>query len=68
MLFGTRPLFGDSFAEVAGTMISSELADSPGRDGGAATPLVAGGVSLARGAATTPGVASFESHRQTCCH
>ena len=66
MLFGTRPLFGDriSFAEVAGTMISSELADSPGRDGDAATPLAAVGVSLARGAATTPGVASFESHRQ----
>ncbi len=57
-LSGDRPLFGDrvSFAAVAGTMIFSELAQSPGGgDGAAAARLAAEGVALAR-AETAPGV------------
>ena len=56
-LSGDRPLFGDriSFAAVAGTMIFSELAQSPGGDRDAAARLVAEGVALAR-AETAPGV------------
>ncbi len=56
-LSGDRPLFGDriSFAAVAGTMIFSELAQSPGGDRAAAARLAAEGVALAR-AETAPGV------------
>ena len=56
-LSGDRPLFGDrvSFAAVAGTMIFSELTQSPGRDRDAAARLAAEGVALAR-AETAPGV------------
>ena len=56
-LSGARPLFGDriSFAAVAGTMIFSELAQSPGGDREAAARLAAEGVALAR-AETAPGV------------
>ena len=56
-LSGERPLFGDrvSFAAVAGTMIFSELAQSPGDDRDAAARLAAEGVALAR-AETAPGV------------
>ncbi len=56
-LSGPRPLFGDriSLAAVAGTMIFSELALSPGGDRGAAARLAAEGVALAR-AETAPGV------------
>ena len=56
-LSGERPLFGDriSFAAVAGTMIFSELAQSPGPDRAAAARLAAEGVALAR-AETAPGV------------
>ena len=56
-LSGERPLFGEriSFAAVAGTMIFSELAQSPGGDRDAAAPLAADGVALAR-AETAPGV------------
>ncbi len=56
-LSGERPLFGDriSFAVVAGTMIFSELAQSPGGDRDAAARLAAEGVALAR-AETAPGV------------
>ena len=58
-LSGARPLFGDriSFAAVAGTMIFSEIAQSPGddRDRAAAARLAAEGVALAR-AETAPGV------------
>ena len=54
---GARPLFGDriSFAAVAGTMIFSELAQSPGLNRDAAARLAAEGVALAR-AETAPGV------------
>lgn len=56
-LAGERPLLGDriSFAAVAGTMIFSELAQSPGGDGDAAARLAAEGVALAR-AEDAPGV------------
>ena len=56
-LSGARPLFGDriGFAAVAGTMIFSELARSPGGDGDAAARLAAEGVALAR-AEDAPGV------------
>ena len=56
-LSGERPLFGDriSFAAVAGTMIFSELARSPGPDRDPAARLAAEGVALAR-AETAPGV------------
>ena len=56
-LSGDRPLFGDriGFAAVAGTMIFSELAQSPGGDRDAAARLAAEGVALAR-AETAPGV------------
>ena len=56
-LSGERPLFGErvSFAAVAGTMIFSELAQSPGDDRDAASRLAAEGVALAR-AETAPGV------------
>ena len=56
-LSGERPLFGGriSFAAVAGTMIFSELARSPGPDRDAAARLAAEGVALAR-AETAPGV------------
>ena len=56
-LSGDRPLFGEriSFAAVAGTMIFSELAQSPGGDRDAAARLAAEGVALAR-AETSPGV------------
>ena len=56
-LSGERPLFGDriSFAAVAGTMIFSELARSPGPNRDAAARLAAEGVALAR-AETAPGV------------
>ena len=56
-LSGERPLFGDriSFAAVAGTMIFSELAQSPGGDRDAAARLAAEGVVLAR-AEDAPGV------------
>ena len=49
-LSGARPLFGDriSLAAVAGTMIFSELAQSPGGDRDAAARLAAEGVALAR--------------------
>ena len=56
-LSGQRPLFGDrtSFAAVAGTMIFSELVQSPGDDRAAAAQLAAEGVALAR-AEDAPGV------------
>ncbi len=56
-LSGERPLLGDriSFAAVAGTMIFSELAQSPGGDRDAAARLAAEGVALAR-AEDAPGV------------
>ncbi len=55
-LSGERPLFGDriSFAAIAGTMIFSDLARSPGPDRDAATRLAAEGVALAA-AETAPG-------------
>ena len=61
-LSGDRPLFGDriSFAAVAGTMIFSELTQSPGRDRDAAARLAAEGVALAR-AETAPGVPRYGS-------
>ena len=61
-LSGARPLFGDriSFAAVAGTMIFSELAQSPGGDRGAAARLAAEGVALAR-AETAPAVPRYGS-------
>ena len=56
-LSGARPLFGDrvSFAAVAGTMIFSEVAQSPGDHRDAAARLAAEGVALAR-SETSPGV------------
>ena len=56
-LSGERPLLGDriSFAAVAGTMIFSELAQSPGGDRDVAARLAAEGVALAR-AEDAPGV------------
>ena len=56
-LSGERSLLGDriSFAAVAGTMIFSELARSPGGDRDAAARLADEGVALAR-AETAPGV------------
>ena len=56
-LSGERPLLGDrvSFAAIAGTMIFSEIARSPGADRDAATRLAAEGVALAA-AETAPGV------------
>ena len=56
-LSGARPRFGDrvGLAAVAGTMVFSELARSPGVDRGAALRLAAEGVALAR-EETAPGV------------
>ena len=56
-LSGARPLLGDrvSFAALAGTMIFSDLAASPGADRDAAAWLAAEGVALAA-AETAPGV------------
>ena len=61
-LSGERPLFGDriSFAAIAGTMIFSDLARSPGPDRDAATRLAAEGFALAA-AETAPGVPRYAS-------
>ena len=61
-LSGDRPLFGDriSFASIAGTMIFSALARSPGADGAAAARLAAEGVALAA-AETAPGTPRYAS-------
>ena len=61
-LSGDRPLFGDriSFAAIAGTMIFSELARSPGADGAAAARLAAEGVALAA-AEAAPGTPRYAS-------
>ena len=61
-LSGDRPLFGDriSFAAIAGTMIFSEIARSPGADGAAAARLAAAGVALAA-AETAPGTPRYAS-------
>ena len=61
-LSGDRPLFGDriSFAAIAGTMIFSEIARSPGADGAAAARLAATGVALAA-AETAPGTPRYAS-------
>ena len=61
-LSGDRPLFGDriSFAAIAGTMIFSEIARSPGADGAAAARLAAEGVALAA-AETAPGTPRYAS-------
>ncbi len=61
-LSGDRPLFGDriSFAAIAGTMIFSEIARSPGADGAAAARLAAAGLALAA-AETAPGTPRYAS-------